>query len=160
MLEFYIFRKDECSVQQCKEAINRQEIIGASWQQELLQIYLHTKSFSKVLDIQMISKLQKRQEAKIDKYIQTILLLAGVAPLLGLLGTVGGMITTFEAISEFGTGNARAMSAGISEALITTQTGLLVAVPGLVLGSFLRRRADNIKSRMHRFGLGLIRVMG
>ncbi|MEQ8979702.1 MAG: MotA/TolQ/ExbB proton channel family protein, partial [Deltaproteobacteria bacterium] len=63
-----------------------------------------------------------------------------VAPLLGLLGTVTGMITTFEVITVFGTGNPRLLSGGISVALITTQLGLMVAIP-LVLGHAFVSRA-------------------
>jgi biopolymer transport protein ExbB len=57
--------------------------------------------------------------------------LAAMAPLMGLLGTVTGMITTFDILAIFGTGNVKAMAGGISESLITTQTGLIVAIPGL-----------------------------
>ncbi|MFO8014398.1 MAG: MotA/TolQ/ExbB proton channel family protein [Phycisphaerae bacterium] len=65
--------------------------------------------------------------------------LAGVAPLLGLLGTVSGMIATFDTISSVGTGNPRLLSGGISEALITTQLGLMVAIPLLLAHAGLER---------------------
>jgi len=65
--------------------------------------------------------------------------LAGVAPLLGLLGTVSGMIATFDTISAVGTGNPRLLSGGISEALITTQLGLMVAIPLLLAHAGLDR---------------------
>jgi biopolymer transport protein ExbB len=78
-----------------------------------------------------------------------------VAPLLGLLGTVSGMVKTFVVIAEFGTGNARALASGISEALITTQTGLVVAVPGLFMASFLLRRSNGLLERIDRFCLRL-----
>lgn len=74
--------------------------------------------------------------------------LAAIAPLLGLLGTVLGMIGTFDTIALFGTGNARAMAGGISQALITTQTGLLIAIPGLYMRNFLQRRVDNLSQRL------------
>ena len=63
------------------------------------------------------------------------------------------MISTFEAISRFGTANARAMAAGISEALITTQIGLIVAVPGLFMGHIIRRKTDVIQNQMDGFFL-------
>jgi biopolymer transport protein ExbB len=85
--------------------------------------------------------------------------LAAVAPLLGLLGTVTGMITTFDVMSIFGTGNARAMAGGISEALITTQTGLLVAIPGLYMKAFLDRRARNLNQQLTAAGLFLRRQL-
>lgn len=97
--------------------------------------------------------------ASLDEYLAFIGILAGVAPLLGLLGTVTGMITTFDIISVFGTGNAKAMAGGISEALITTQTGLLVAIPGLYMRNFLTRRAENLKHRISSLGIYLKRYV-
>lgn len=97
-------------------------------------------------------------EAKLDNQVKTILVLASVAPLLGLLGTVTGMITTFEVIARFGTGNARAMAGGISEALITTQLGLMIALPGLFLGNFISHRVDRMKARIRCYCLGLARA--
>jgi biopolymer transport protein ExbB len=93
----------------------------------------------------------QREKNTLEQHVQTIFILAAVSPLLGLLGTVTGMISTFEAISRFGTANVRAMAAGISEALITTQAGLAIAIPGLFMGHFIRRRADAIQMRMERF---------
>jgi biopolymer transport protein ExbB len=75
--------------------------------------------------------------------VTLIEVLAAMSPLLGLLGTVLGMIETFDVISVFGTGNPRAMASGISVALITTQTGLLVAIPGLFAAGRLRRMATH-----------------
>ncbi len=86
-----------------------------------------------------------------------IAVLAAIAPLLGLLGTVTGMIGTFEVMSIFGTGNAKAMAGGISEALITTETGLIVAIPGLYMHHFLSRRVTNLQQRVAAAGLYLRR---
>ena len=97
-----------------------------------------------------------------DAYLSVIAVLAAVAPLLGLLGTVTGMITTFDVLAVFGTGNARAMAGGISEALITTQTGHgpLVAIPGLYMQGFLRRRARALQQRITAVGYYLKRQLG
>jgi biopolymer transport protein ExbB len=95
----------------------------------------------------------------LDRYLGLIGVLARVAPLLGLLGTILGMMRTFNIISLFGTGNPKAMAAGISEALITTQTGLLVAIPGLYMYGFLARRADNLKHRLASLGIYLKRYV-
>jgi len=89
-----------------------------------------------------------RLRRDLDRYVSTIMILAGVAPLLGLLGTVLGMIETFDVISVFGTGNARAMAGGISVALVTTQTGLLVAIPGLFFGGRLRSLSATLATRL------------
>jgi len=97
--------------------------------------------------------------ASLDRYLAVIGVLAAIAPLMGLLGTVTGMIATFDIISVYGTGNARAMAGGISEALVTTQTGLLVAIPGLYMSNFLNRRAENLKQRIAAVGFYLQRVI-
>ena len=90
------------------------------------------------------------------RHINTLLMLSSVAPLLGLLGTVAGMISTFEVIMQFGTGNAQALAAGISEALITTETGLLIAVPGLFTAYMMRRRIRREQQKL----LGLKEAVG
>lgn len=95
--------------------------------------------------------------SKLEGTLTVIGVLAKVAPLMGLLGTVTGMIITFDIISVFGAGNARAMAGGISEALITTQTGLMVAIPGLYAYNFLTRRAENLKRRVASVGMYLSR---
>jgi len=75
----------------------------------------------------------------LERSLSLLSALAGVAPLLGLLGTVSGMIATFDTISTVGTGNPRLLSGGISEALITTQLGLMVAIPLLLAHAGLER---------------------
>jgi biopolymer transport protein ExbB len=99
----------------------------------------------------------RRQSPRLWRHVNTVLVLAAVAPLLGLLGTVTGMIDTFQVIRFFGTSNAQALSAGISQALITTQTGLLVAIPGLFAGYFLRRQARKLQQSLDSFQQSLDR---
>ncbi len=103
--------------------------------------------------------LVKSMVSSFDKYLACIGILAAVSPLFGLMGTVIGMVTTFDIISIFGTGNARAMAGGISQALITTQTGLLVAIPGFYMHNFLLRRTDNSKRRIASTGIYLKRYV-
>ena len=93
------------------------------------------------------------------KRIATIAVLAAIAPLLGLLGTVLGMIQTFEVISLFGTGNAKAMAGGISVALVTTQSGLIVAIPGLFISRALARRSRRLEGALDEFALVLDRAL-
>ena len=85
---------------------------------------------------------------RIERSLTILGMLAAIAPLLGLLGTVSGMITMFQVLSEHGTGNPRLLSGGISEALITTQLGLLVAVPVLFAHALLTRRAERTLTRI------------
>jgi biopolymer transport protein ExbB len=95
----------------------------------------------------------------LDRHLTAIGVLARIAPLLGLLGTLTGMVVTFDIIAHFGTGNPKAMAGGISEALISTQTGLLVAIPGLYMWSFLNRRSENLKHRIASLGIYLKRFI-
>ena len=154
-LYFFQARRQEKSLQQCWGELEQQRYSGADWQQSILQRFAWLQQ-SGELTRESLLQLQRVEEVQIERFVLTIQVLAGAAPLLGLLGTVGGMITTFDVISVFGTGNARAMAAGISEALITTQTGLVVAVPGLVIGALLHRRSERLKERMQGFSLALL----
>ena len=95
----------------------------------------------------------------IDRNIMLIAVLAMVSPLLGLLGTVTGMITTFDVIAMFGTGNARALAGGISEALITTQSGLLVSIPGVFSSAVLSLRARRLQLRLDESMTTLKRIV-
>ncbi|BCS87635.1 MotA/TolQ/ExbB proton channel family protein [Pseudodesulfovibrio sediminis] len=90
----------------------------------------------------------------LERFLPTLNVLAAVAPLLGLLGTVTGMINTFQIITLYGTGDPRMMSGGISEALVTTQLGLAVAVPIMILHHMLERRVDKIIGDMEEKGTG------
>lgn len=92
----------------------------------------------------------------LDRFGSTILVFAAVAPLLGLLGTVTGMISTFDVITEFGTGDPKLLSGGISEALITTELGLIVAIPSLLLGNLLTGMANQIKDDMEHAALRVV----
>lgn len=78
----------------------------------------------------------------------SIQIFAMVAPLLGLLGTVNGMIVTFQLISYYGNTSPILLSDGISEALLTTQSGLVIAFPLLILHVFLRNRSKNLENYM------------
>ncbi|MCP4406879.1 MAG: hypothetical protein GY807_03810 [Gammaproteobacteria bacterium] len=81
---------------------------------------------------------------RLQRGLPTLTILAAVTPLLGLLGTVTGMIETFQTITLFGTGDPKLMSGGISQALVTTQLGLAVAIPVLLMHSFLNGRANRL----------------
>lgn len=82
---------------------------------------------------------------------KVVLLCGSVAMLMGLLGTVSGMINAFEAIQTFGVGNTKSFAAGISEALLTTQSGLLVGVTGVVAGQFIKRRNNRLQFKVYRY---------
>lgn len=95
-------------------------------------------------------------QSRVGTYLPIIAITAATAPLLGLLGTVSGMISTFNLITLFGSGDPKPLASGISEALITTLFGLVVAIPALVLHAFLSRRAQGIVQTTERLGLAFI----
>jgi biopolymer transport protein ExbB len=94
----------------------------------------------------------------LERFESAITVFAAVAPLLGLLGTVTGMISTFDVITVYGTGDPKLLSGGISEALITTQLGLMVAIPALLFGNFLSGWSDRIKAGMENVALRITNI--
>lgn len=96
---------------------------------------------------------------KIEKFLSTLGMLAAIAPLLGLLGTVTGMINTFHAITFYGTGDPKMMSGGISEALTTTMLGLGVAIPIMLFHTFLSRNAETIIGQMEEKAVALTNII-
>ncbi|MFZ1851640.1 MAG: MotA/TolQ/ExbB proton channel family protein [Nitrosomonas sp.] len=97
-----------------------------------------------------------QESGPLDRFGAAILVIASISPLLGLLGTVTGMIETFDMITEFGTGDPKLLSEGISIALVTTELGLIVAIPTLLLGSLLTAWSRSIKRDMEHSALRII----
>jgi len=93
---------------------------------------------------------------KLHRWLPFIAVAAASAPLLGLLGTVTGIINTFKLITVFGSGDVKMLSGGISEALITTEFGLIVAIPSLLIHAFLSRRAKGVVNEMEKAGVALM----
>jgi len=93
---------------------------------------------------------------RLQRLLPFVAICAGVAPLLGLLGTVTGIINTFKLITVFGSGDVKTLSGGISEALITTEFGLIVAIPSLLVYAFLSRKARRVVNHMEKAGIALV----
>jgi biopolymer transport protein ExbB len=104
----------------------------------------------------IISEQILHESAHLNRFGSFIIVIAAVAPLLGLLGTVTGMISTFDIITEFGTGDPKLLSGGISIALVTTEVGLAVAIPALIFGNLLSGWAESIKDDMEKAALHVI----
>ena len=96
------------------------------------------------------------ESSRLNRGLPTVAVLAAVSPLLGLLGTVTGMIETFQSITLFGTGDPKLMSGGISQALVTTQLGLAVAIPLVLFHSLLVGRANRIVERLGKFSSDML----
>ena len=103
-----------------------------------------------------ISEAILHEHSYLDRFHSIIMVIAAISPLLGLLGTVTGMIETFDIITEFGTGDPKLLSGGISIALVTTELGLIVAIPVLVLGTMLSSWGNKIKDDIERSALHLV----
>lgn len=104
----------------------------------------------------IVSESILHENAHLNRFGSIIIVIAAVSPLLGLLGTVTGMIATFDVITEFGTGDPKLLSGGISIALVTTELGLTVAIPLLLLGNLLSGWAERIKDEMEKAALRVI----
>jgi len=139
------------------------------------RLFLESKSrklIPKVLLTALAFKDQTRQDMenalqeailgeipRIERFLSTLGMLAAIAPLLGLLGTVTGMINTFHVITTYGTGDPRMMSSGISEALVTTMLGLSVAIPIMLAHTFLSRRVETLISKMEEKSVAFVNLV-
>jgi biopolymer transport protein ExbB len=93
---------------------------------------------------------------RLNGWLPFVAICATSAPLLGLLGTVTGIMNTFSLMTVFGTGDPKTLSSGISEALITTEYGLIVAIPSLLLHAFLSRRARRVLDEMEQAAIAFL----
>jgi biopolymer transport protein ExbB len=101
----------------------------------------------------VISESLLHESSTLNRFGAAIVVIASVAPLIGLLGTVTGMIATFGLITEHGTGDPRLLSSGIAIALVTTELGLVVAIPSGLAGSLLGSWSEGIKSSLEEIAL-------
>ncbi|MDA0978301.1 MAG: MotA/TolQ/ExbB proton channel family protein, partial [Proteobacteria bacterium] len=139
-----------------KQAANPGSANGNNPLGRVLQVYHENKDIdSETLQLKLDEAILKEQPA-INARIAFIKIISMVAPLLGLLGTVIGMIVTFQAITLFGTGDPKTMAGGISQALITTVLGLTVAIPTVLLHSIVHSRAQSILHVLTEQSAGLV----
>lgn len=103
---------------------------------------LEVRTHGRVRMRERIEEVGRREAAELERGIPVLGTVAAISPLLGLLGTVGGMIVTFDVIDSVGLGNVSSLAGGISQALITTFAGLTVAIPALVANRWLLSRVD------------------
>ncbi|MCG8632420.1 MAG: MotA/TolQ/ExbB proton channel family protein [Desulfobacterales bacterium] len=100
-----------------------------------------------------------KEMPRLERFLPMLNIMGAIAPLLGLLGTVTGMISTFHVITLYGTGDPRMMSGGISTALVTTMLGLAVAIPIMLLYTFLCRRVEHVIGDMEEKAVALTNII-
>jgi biopolymer transport protein ExbB len=132
----------------------KQQVQGP--QRELVDIAVAAQTNDERDDRLHATLLQQR--IRLERWLSAIALTASVSPLLGLLGTVSGMITTFKAMSLFGAGDASAVSGGVGEALINTELGLVVAIPALIAHALMSRRAKSYLAQLESDAVHLSRL--
>ena len=125
----------------------------------ILAAGLTNRFHSKEVMKESIEEVGRQVVHELERYLNTLGTIASISPLLGLLGTVIGMIKVFAAITTAGVGNPAVLAGGISEALITTAAGLSVAIPSLMFHRYLSGRVDFLVIRMEEEALKMVEVM-
>lgn len=121
----------------------------------LMDAVEHSDESKELVEEVMYERMLEVQP-RLERMLPFIAVTAATAPLMGLLGTVTGMINTFKLITIFGTGDAKQLSSGISEALVTTEFGLIVAIPALIMHALLNRRAQGVLANMERMAVAFV----
>jgi len=125
----------------------------------ILAVGISNRHRDRAVMIEAIEDVGRHVTHDLERYLGMLGTIAAVSPLLGLLGTVVGMIRTFRAITVAGVGDPTAMAGGIAEALITTAAGLIIAVPALMAYRYLRGRVDSLVIRMEKESLKLVQAV-
>ncbi len=108
---------------------------------------------------EVVEETGRHEVAHLDRYLNFLGSIAGVSPLLGLLGTVFGIMSAFSAIGSVGVGDPKVLASGIAEALITTASGLIVAIPSLIMYRYFRGRVDSLVLEMEREALKVVNLL-
>ncbi|MFC1850815.1 MotA/TolQ/ExbB proton channel family protein [candidate division CSSED10-310 bacterium] len=106
-----------------------------------------------------IENAGKQEVVFLERYLGVLATIASISPLLGLLGTVTGMIEVFQVISVQGVGDPNVLAGGISEALITTAAGLLVAIPTLVFHNYFQKQSNRFLLAMEKSSLDVVEIL-
>jgi biopolymer transport protein ExbB len=123
----------------------------------LAAILNHDKSRQEIKEI--IEDAGRQEVPVLERYLTILGTIASISVLLGLLGTVSGMIRTFNAIAALGYGHPEALASGISEALTATATGLAITIPTLVLYNFFTSKVDALVIEMEKHSLRMLSIL-
>ncbi|RYU47956.1 flagellar motor protein MotA [Aliivibrio finisterrensis] len=142
--------------QQIRKQLKQPQELGKNPLGRVLAVYDAEKQRSvEALELRLLETIVDEQQG-LEKGLSMLKLLAALAPMLGLLGTVTGMIETFQVITQFGNGDPKVMAGGISMALVTTVLGLVAAMPLLLTHNILSSQAESIRTILEKQGLGLV----
>jgi len=142
----------------CREIVERHR--GKKWPVvRVLRAGLAARGESRETLESILQEAILRELPRLERSLPLLAILGAVAPLLGLLGTVSGMIETFRIITLYGTGEPRLMAGGISEALITTELGLAVAIPIMLLHAWLSRRVEHVVGDLEEKAVALTNII-
>jgi len=144
LIQFWLLNRQPVSDESIKDELKK----GSQTNNEFIRLFmskvrkefLHSENYT----ANMLKELLFETKPRLESGLTTMAAWIAVAPLLGLLGTVVGMVKTFAVISEFGIGNPHMLSEGISLSLLTTQAGLLVAFPCMLFHNFLVQQKNNL----------------
>lgn len=123
---------------------------------KIVKVCLEHSKWSKKSAEKAVREILVEETPVLERNLSTLAVLAGAAPLLGLLGTVTGMIRVFNVITQYGTGDPKLLAGGISEALVTTQVGLIVAIPIMLVHDYLSGRSDHIQGDMQKHAVRIL----
>lgn len=126
---------------------------------EILAAGLVNHSHGRDVMKESIQEAGRLAVVKLERFLNTLGTIAQITPLLGLLGTVIGMIRVFTVITVQGTGDPGALAHGISEALVTTATGLIIAIPALIFHRHFERKVDELVAEMEQEALKMVEVL-
>ncbi len=153
--EFLIEAEENIRGRRIPEAITLCKKDGSSLARILLVAVQNVGRKREVIK-EAIEEVGRKESTKLSQYIEVLGTIAGISPLLGLLGTVAGMIKVFRVISVEGVGNAASLAGGISEALYTTVAGLTVAIPALVAYKYCQSRTNRLVTEMEHISLNML----
>jgi biopolymer transport protein ExbB len=126
---------------------------------QILAAGLINRDFDRSIMKESIEDTGRHVVHELERYLDTLGTIAAISPLLGLLGTVIGMVKVFTAITTHGVGNPTVLAGGIAEALITTAAGLTVAIPALIGYRYYRNRVDTLVVDMEKEAIKLVEAL-
>ena len=142
-----ILKRFDILVMEKKELDKRREEAGTKFEgADAVSRFLVNQSELSEFRDELLMTIEDSSRAYVTRFLAVLNTVGNVSPLIGLLGTITGMIIAFESIASSGTGDPRVVAGGISQALITTATGLIIAIPAIIFYRYLGHKADSQRS--------------